>query len=342
MPDSAAARILVVGLPGVPVADWLREEGYTVLCAGSGAALLRLAGGVPAPDLVLLNERVGEQDGLALLRRLQAQASTRQLPVLFAGGAEMALDEELVLAVGAADCLVLPLRPLVLLARVQHQLQPGRRAAAQARAGLDVLLRLTQLRDAGLAQHLRRTQDITRLLVGLARRDADFAAELDEDSATGIVQIAPLHDLGMVGLPDGILHKAGALTQAEAGLMRSHTQLGAEVIESIETEPGQPSLLRRRGREIARWHHERWDGRGYPDGLAGLDIPLAARIVGLADALAAMTAQRVYAAALGPEAAHRCLLAEAGRQFDPALVRLVDARFDDFARLARPAAQAPA
>lgn len=133
MPESAAPRILVAGLPGVPVADWLREAGYTVLCVDSGAAVLRLAGGAPAPDLVLLNESVGEQDGLALLRRLQADESTRRLPVLFAGGAETALDEELALAIGAADCLSLPLRPLVLLARVRGQLRPGRCACCTAR-----------------------------------------------------------------------------------------------------------------------------------------------------------------------------------------------------------------
>lgn len=335
LPPPVAPQILIAGMADAPALGWLREAGYAVRSAGSALAALRLATGLPRPDLVLVNEVVGEQDGLELVRRLQADPLSHDLPVLFAGGAELPMDEELALAIGAADCLALPLRPLVLLARVRNLLRPTPlRDDGTACAGVGALVRLVQLRDAGLARHLAHTREVARLLVRRARDDGALAPQLaGEHDAAAVVEAAALHDLGMVGLPDDLLHKAGPFSAAEAAAMRQHVPLGAEIVERAARDLGRPSVVLQRAWEVARWHHEQWDGGGYPDGLAGDAIPLSARIVALADAWAEMTQPRWQAGALAPAAARQRVLAGAGRQFDPRLARLVEVPFEGLANL---------
>jgi putative two-component system response regulator len=358
-----APLLLLVGAPPEAAAELLREAGYRVRSAGSGPAALRLALAEPRPQLILLGDVVAEQDGLELLRRLQGDEATRQIPVLFVHGEGGVADEELALALGAADCISLPLRPLVLLARVYTQLRAQGRdshavlrqyrvaqqahehanaLAASRRLGLSALVRLTQLRDAGVGHHLLRTQAYVRLLLQELRRSPVYADQLDEAQVERIVEAAPLHDLGKVGIPDTILHKPGPLTVPELAVVQTHTRMGAEVIARAEADLGQPSDLLALAKQIARWHHEHWDGAGYPDGLSGTAIPLAARIVGLADAFDAMTVASSFQPALAPEEARRRIVNEAGWQFDPEVVRAFDARFEDFRHLAQQAQPSPA
>jgi diguanylate cyclase (GGDEF)-like protein len=171
----------------------------------------------------------------------------------------------------------------------------------------DVLVRIMQAKQPGLTDH---TSHVSRLAVAVARR-----LELDGEQVDEVARAADLHDIGKVGIPDAILEKPGTLDAGEWELVRQHTLLGERILSAA-------SALRPVAR-IVRSSHERWDGRGYPDGLAGPKIPLAARIVAVCDAYDAMVSNRCYREALSPVAAREELIQEAGRQFDPEVVGIV-------------------
>ena len=160
-------------------------------------------------------------------------------------------------------------------------------------------------KDHGTGQH---SQRVHRYAVELARGVAPETAE-DESVRFGFV----LHDVGKIGIPDRILQKEGPLTPAERRLMETHTVLGEQLLRGV-------SFLRGTGLEVVRSHHERWDGNGYPDRRAGTDIPVAARVFAVADALDAMTSDRPYRRAMSWAAAGRELVEQSGRQFDPVVV----------------------
>jgi len=157
------------------------------------------------------------------------------------------------------------------------------------------------------------------------------APEVVDDESVGYGFM--LHDVGKIGIPDRILQKPGPLTANERRLMETHTTLGEQLLRGV-------SFLRGTGLEVVRSHHERWDGRGYPDGRAGTEIPPAARIFAVADALDAMTSDRPYRRAMSWAAAGRELEQEAGRQFDPAVVRAFNARERSLRRIRRELAEA--
>jgi HD-GYP domain-containing protein (c-di-GMP phosphodiesterase class II) len=164
---------------------------------------------------------------------------------------------------------------------------------------------------------------VHRYALELAQVAAPEVAD-DESVVYGFM----LHDVGKIGIPDRILQKPGPLTDSERRLMQTHTILGAQLLRGV-------SFLRGGGIEVVRSHHERWDGRGYPDGFAAKEIPVAARIFAVADALDAMTSDRPYRQALSWAAAGRELLAQSGRQFDPAVVDAFRSRERSLRRIRR-------
>ena len=198
----------------------------------------------------------------------------------------------------------------------QHEALCGRERARD-RAIVERLAAAVEAKDAVTSAHLR---NVTRLAVALAAAiDPDVAA--DEEFVVGCL----LHDVGKLGVPERILSKPGPLTEAEWDVMRRHPETGARVVG--------PLGLSETVVDVVRHHHERWDGGGYPDGLAGEEIPLAARIFSVCDALEAMTAERPYRAALPVAEAVERIVAEAGAQFDP---RVVDGLAEGLARDAIP------
>jgi HD-GYP domain-containing protein (c-di-GMP phosphodiesterase class II) len=164
-----------------------------------------------------------------------------------------------------------------------------------------------QARQPGLTDH---TSQVSRLAVSVARRLNMEAEQIDE-----LARAADLHDVGKVAIPDAILQKPGSLDPEEWDMIRQHTILGERILSAA------PAL--RPVARIVRSSHERWDGDGYPDGLAGEEIPLAARIVAVCDAYDAIISVRCYRSARSPAAARQELLREAGRQFDPVVVAAV-------------------
>ncbi|MGB2715956.1 MAG: CHASE2 domain-containing protein [Vicinamibacterales bacterium] len=183
------------------------------------------------------------------------------------------------------------------------------------------LLSLTDIRDADTASHSRRTQRYSRLLAERLRQHPQFRDYLTADRINLLSSLAPLHDIGKVGVPDQLLHKPGALTPDEYQEMKKHPTYGLSVITTAQRNagaPDDPTLMM--ARDIVYTHHERWDGKGYPRGLEGPEIPIAGRVIAIVDAYDALTSGRCYRHALPHEQALQVLAGGSGSQFDPAVV----------------------
>jgi len=352
IPDDATV-LVVDDVPDnlLVVSDLLREAGYAVRAANSGPVALRYAAQTPQPDLILLDIMMPGMDGFEVLRRLQQDPESAEIPVIFLSARGDDADQEHGLAAGAADYLSKPIRPLVALARVRAQIE-ARRARRMLRdenrqlahevvermtegllakrVGIRALAHLAELRDPETGNHILRTQGYVHELALQLRCGSRHAAALDDHMMELLAESAPLHDIGKVGIPDSILLKPGPLTPEEWKVMRTHTTLGARSIEMAEADIGHPVEFLTVARQIALSHHERWDGAGYPQGLAGEEIPLSARIMAVADVFDALISPRVYKRALGAEEAFGIIVADSGTRFDP---EIVTAFRDAFPRL---------
>ncbi|MDI4634915.1 response regulator [Pelomonas sp. V22] len=330
---------------------------YQVRAANGGERALQLMQLDPCPDLVLLDVMMPDLDGYEVLRRLRADPATAEVPVIFVTALGATDDEERGLAHGAVDYITKPIRPQVLLARVaahielrrarvrlqdrNHDLEAevSRRMQENERIrdiSMHALARLAETRDNETGFHLLRTREYMRLLADELRRQRLFADELDAAAADLMVRSAPLHDIGKVGIPDRILHKEGRLDDEEWAIMKTHARLGADAIVQAERDAGSDAGMDylRYAKQIAMSHHERWDGRGYPQGLAGEAIPLAARLMALADVFDALTCRRVYKEAWSLEAARELIVKERGQHFDPRVADAFLACYEDFCRVA--------
>ena len=189
--------------------------------------------------------------------------------------------------------------------------------------------------DNETGNHILRTQAYVEALARRARMHPRFAAALDEHAITLIAKSAPLHDIGKVGIPDQVLLKPGKLTPEEWLVMKTHARLGADALARAVEDTHQPVEFLTYAQQIALRHHERWDGSGYPDGLAGDAIPLSARLMALADVFDALISRRVYKGAMTPLEARQIMAEQRGRHFDPDLLDLFLAGFDEFCAIAQ-------
>jgi putative two-component system response regulator len=328
---------------------------YRVRVATNGPRALSLARVEPTPDLILLDIMMPGMNGYEVFARLRADPATRGIPVMFVTAIGDPDAEQQGLDIGAADYIVKPLRPSVVLARVRTQLElkrardvlAGHAAALEAEvarrmadnervqdAAIHALARLAEKRDSDTGLHLRRTQEYVRALALRLRASGCYVDQLDDAAIAAIAKSAPLHDIGKVAIPDQILLKPGPLTPAEWEVMRTHASQGRDAIERAEQDVRVPLEFLAYAKQITHSHHERWDGGGYPEGLAGQAIPLSARLMALADVFDALTSARVYKAAYTPAVARDLIVAESGRQFDPAVVDAFVASFAQFAGIA--------
>lgn len=369
-PPAAKATILVVD--DVPqnlllLGDVL-QPAYQVRAANSGLRALRVVRSAPRPDLILLDVMMPGMDGYEVLRELRADPATRDIPVIFVTARDEAADEERGLALGAVDYLTKPFVPPVLLARVRTHVELARarrrlaaqnewleaevqRRTAEIRLVQELCIRaltsLSEARDQETGRHILRTQAYVGILARHLAGHPRFAEALAGRGAAMLVQAAPLHDIGKVGIPDAILGKPGALTREEFAIMKTHPLIGARAIATAmaqalegvdgvtaEDAPGAMAFLRT-AHDIALSHHEKWDGTGYPEGLAGDAIPLAARLMAVADVFDALTSRRVYKPAFDMEEATRIITAGRGLAFDPDVADAYLACREEFAAVAR-------
>jgi putative two-component system response regulator len=319
----------------------LLQPDHAVRAANSGLRALRLARLEPRPDLILLDVMMPEMDGYEVLQQLREHPDTADIPVIFLTALNGSDDEERGMVKGAMDYITKPIRPPILLARVRTQLElkqardlmrnrnhwleaeVSRRMAENQRiqdVTIHALARLAETRDNETGNHILRTQEYVRTLARRLQCNPRFADRIDDHLVALLAKSAPLHDIGKVGIPDRVLLKPGRLDAAEWEIMKTHAKLGADALELAERDVAHPVEFLQCAKQIARSHHERWDGHGYPDGLAGEAIPLPARLMALADVYDALISQRVYKPPFPHAQAFTMIVAERGRHFDPDVV----------------------
>jgi putative two-component system response regulator len=296
---------------------------YQLKAAINGPTALDVAEST-RPDLILLDVMMPGMDGYEVCRRLKSSASTAQIPVIFVTTLSDAPSEERGLSLGAVDYVSKPYVASLVRSRVgthvalhrhQRSLETlvDERTAELMATRLEVIHRLgraAEYRDNETGMHVLRMSHISRLVA--------LAAGLSEAQAELLLQASPMHDVGKIGVPDSILLKPGKLDAAEWEIMKRHTVFGAEILGD------HPSDLMVAAKQVALHHHERWDGGGYPGGLAGEAIPEIARIVAIADVFDALLSVRPYKQAWSIEDTTQKIASERGHHFDP---RVVDALF---------------
>ncbi len=289
------------------------------------------------PDLLLLDYRMPGMDGLALAKAFRKPLHNRDVPIMLVTVVGDEPIRQAALDAGVIDFMVKPIRPRELRARCRNLLQLRQQSESVKQRALSLEQRLLasmqavekreretlsrlahaiELRDTGTSVHLERMADIAGLVaegLGLA------------DEQVRVIELAaPLHDIGKIAIPDALLMKPGPLDDDERKRVQSHPQIGYELLQDSRNRFIQA------GARIARHHHERYDGTGYPDGLAGEAIPIEARVVAVADTFDTLISSRSYKSAWNIEEALVYLREQAGKQFDPACV---DALIDEKTRL---------
>lgn len=337
------------------MAELLRDR-YTVKLAKNGEKALLVAAGDPSPDLILLDIMMPGLSGYDVMQRLKADDRTRHIPVIFLTAMSSVEDEKRGLEMGAVDYITKPISPPIVLARVANHLQL--KAAAdflrdksvyleeevgkRTRENLAIqnvtilaLASLAETRDLETGNHIRRTQHYVRILAEQLKHNPRFGCHLTDEGIDMLFKSAPLHDIGKVGIPDRILLKQAPLTDEEFEVMKKHTTLGCEAIQSAEDQLGMPVDFLHTAKEIALNHQEKWDGSGYPAGLKGEEIPVSARLMAVADVYDALISKRTYKEAMTHEAATDIIRAGRGTHFDPDIVDAFLATQEEFKAVAK-------
>lgn len=301
---------------------------YMVKIANNGPLALKIASAQP-PDLILLDVMMPGMDGYEVCRQLKQNEATRHIPVIFVTARGEVADETLGFELGAADYITKPVSPPIVHARVRAHLslsnqrrylehlvaertgeleRNNRQLETNHLAMLKQLGRAADYRDNETGMHIVRVGNFSKLL-GLASGLMESQAEL-------LMYASMMHDIGKIGIPDHVLLKPGKLTDEEFEVIKKHPEIGAQIIGEHDAE------VLKMAKQIALSHHEKWDGQGYPRGLSGEDIPIVGRIVAIADVFDALTCIRPYKRAWSIESALELIANEAGRHFDPRLVKL--------------------
>ncbi|MDP3540488.1 MAG: two-component system response regulator [Azonexus sp.] len=356
MADNLPTILIVDDTPeNLSVLGELLQPAYRVRAANSGRRALQIAQNKPTPDLILLDVMMPEMDGYAVLSHLRATAATKHIPVIFVTAMDGTEDEEHGLDCGAVDYITKPIRPAIVMARVRTQLELKRardilrdqnsylEAEVTRRmsenqliqqVSIHALARLAETRDPETGNHLRRTQEYVRTLAMGLKDHPRFADYLDSRTIDDLAKSAPLHDIGKVGIPDHILLKPDKLTPEEWVIMKTHAALGSHAIDQAEADAEKPVEFLTIAKEIAHFHHEKWDGSGYPDGRIGDAIPISARLMALADVFDALISKRCYKAAFTFESASQIIVEGSGKHFDPDVVATFVQEFETFKRIA--------
>ena len=293
--------------------DMLGSRGFRVRPAPGGALALNAAMCQP-PDLILLDINMPDMSGFAVCERLKADPALKDIPVIFLSALSEPLDKVKAFSVGGVDYVTKPFHMEELVARVTAHLrishlqrevegfnldleekiqEQAREISLSQMATILSLSKLAEYRDEETGNHLLRVQRFCRAIAVRLAEEGTYGDRIDETFVDNIFHASPLHDVGKVGIPDRVLLKRGPLTAEEWTVMKGHTSIGAETLETVFRRYPNNSFLRM-GIDLARSHHERWDGSGYPEGLAGESIPLPARILILADVYDALRTARPY------------------------------------------------
>ncbi len=355
MPDIAegiGASILIVDDTPANLrllSEMLRDEGYRVRPVASGKMALSAAAADP-PDLVLLDINMPEMKGFDVCRQLKHDPSLSEIPVIFISALTEALDKVQAFGSGGVDYVTKPFQFEEVAARVETHLvirdlqrrmsqhntrlqelvdDQVREIADSQMATIFALSKLAESRDDDTGKHLERTQMYCRLLAAELRKRGAHPEAIDEAFVELIFHASPLHDIGKVAIPDSILCKPGKLTGEEFHVMQSHTERGAETLREVARRYPKNRFIAL-GIEIAEAHHEKWNGQGYPRGLSGGGIPVAAQIMAVADVYDALTSKRCYKEAFSHERSKGIIEQDVGVHFAPLAVEAFHSVHEEF------------
>ena len=295
----------------------LAQFGHQVISARSGREALELMRS-GTYRLVVLDWEMEEMSGIELCRHIRQRYSCSYVYIIMLTvrrGTENIVEG---LNAGADDFISKPFEPQELCVRIRA----GERILSLDSRELTIfsLAKLAESRDQETGAHLERIREYCRIIAGHLSRREKYRNQVDSDYVQLIYMTSPLHDIGKVGIPDRILLKPSPLTREEFEIMKQHSTIGSKTLDAaVAVHPEAKFLCM--ARDIAQSHHERFDGSGYPDGLAGENIPLCGRIVALADVYDALTTKRVYKKAFSHEKARDIILEDTGSHFDPDIVR---------------------
>ena len=295
----------------------LKKSGYTVEKTTDPHRALELVCGGEY-RLVISDWEMPSMSGLELCQKIRQRVLGRYVFIILVtahNGVESVVQG---LDAGADDFLTKPFHPAELCVRLRSCI---RMLTLDTRdITIFALAKLASSRDTETGSHLERIREYCRVLGTALSRMEKYRKIVDGDFVDALYRTSPLHDIGKVGMPDHVLQKPGPLTESEFETMKAHTLIGAETLDAAIKQSSDTGFLRM-ARDIALTHHERYDGQGYPHGLAGQEIPLAGRIVALADAYDALTTKRVYKDAYSHESASEIILRDSGTHFDPDVVK---------------------
>jgi len=322
MPSKIKATILIVddAPENIDVITSVLRDDYKVKAALNGETAIQIANGKKKPDLILLDVLMPGIDGYEVCKQLKANVETANIPVIFVTAKSEIKDEEYGFSLGAVDYITKPISPPLVSARVKTQLAiydqarhleklVQKRTAELNETRVEIIRRLgraAEFKDNETGMHVIRMSWFSRFLaeqIGKSEQWCDL-----------LYNAAPMHDIGKIGIPDRVLLKPGKLDAEEWSIMQKHVEYGAEIIGDHR------SPLLKLAKEVAIFHHEKWNGKGYPKGVSGKDIPISARIVAIADVFDALTSERPYKKAWSEDRAIALLQEESGEHFEPHLV----------------------
>jgi putative two-component system response regulator len=318
--------------------DILTRQGYQVKTFQWAKVALRSALSAP-PDLILLDINMPVMNGFEFCSALKSHRECEEIPILFISGIREMDAKVKAFKQGGVDYITKPFRVEEVKARIRthlkiHLLQEAlkeqnerleERVAEQIAeisaahmATIFALVTLAEYRDNDTGRHIERVSLYSRILATQLRHSG-MSREIDSRFISNLYHAAPMHDIGKVGISDAILLKPGKLTDEEFDTIKNHTVLGAQTLLQVHTRYPRNDFIRM-GMDVARWHHERWNSTGYPDGLQGTDIPLSARIMAVVDVYDALRSNRPYKKPYSHTRSAEILIAQSGVQFDPMVV----------------------
>jgi putative two-component system response regulator len=348
--DPIRGNILVVD--DVPanltlITGMLKEKGHRVRPVPSGKLAIKAVEHEP-PDLILLDITMPEMDGFEVCQKLKQDIRFRDIPIIFISALTETIDKVKAFGSGGVDYVTKPFQFDEVEARVETHLKLRRYQARledlvqeQVKEISDsqistifALSKLSESRDKETGKHLERVQIYCKMLAEKLSRQEPYNSVVDGVFIHNIFNASPLHDIGKVAIPDHVLLKPGKLTPEEFEIMKQHSLIGATTMEAVNDIYKNNAFINM-GISIARSHHERWDGTGYTDGLKGENIPLAARIMAIADVYDALRSNRCYKGSLSRDRSRKIIEDGSGTQFDPVLVKAFLALEEEFDRFGR-------
>ena len=323
--------------------EMLKDDYYIVEAENGVEAISTLLSDVEKPSLILLDIMMPVMDGFATMEFIKQDPLLSQIPVIFITAIE---NEFKGLSAGAVDYIIKPFSPETVKLRVsthvelyqyrqqlEHMVERKAQDLMLAKENfLETMANLIEYRSVESGQHVMRTKELSAYLTMRLLEDSPYKAELASINFDALIKAVPLHDIGKIAIPDSILLKPGRLTPEEFKTIETHTTVGSQVISSLlKNDPEDEHL--KHCYDICLHHHEKWNGAGYPEKLAGTDIPLSARIVALVDVYDALVTERCYKKAMSHDEAVKIILDSSGTHLDPIIVEAfsdIRDRFKDY------------